>query len=143
MASEGWDPITVFLDDFLITSPTYSSCLATMNRLMTLLHDLGFSINYNKVIGPKQRLMFLGTWVTRSMKADLDWWILFMDSFNGITPIVDNRPSVPVAIDACPLAAGAVFGTEYIHTPWASWPGCENLSINYLEVLALEPAVIK
>ena len=31
-----------------------------MNRLMTLLRELGFAINYNKVVGPTTRLTFLG-----------------------------------------------------------------------------------
>lgn len=214
---EGWDPITVFLDDFLITSPTFSSCLKTMNNLMSLLRKLGFAINYNKVIGPKQKLTFLGiiidtcnmtmelppdkiedlktilfnirtahkankkklqslagklNWasqciyggrfhlrrildvithlkapthrvrITRAMKADIDWWLNFMQLFNGSTPIVDSNPAISITTDACPIAAGAVYGNQYVYTPWSSWKGLEaDLPINYLEVLALEPAV--
>ena len=80
--------------------------------------------------------------VTSGMKADLDWWLRFMDHFNGKTKMVDNRPAAPVCTDACNVAAGAYYMGQCLYTPWDSClPKARNLHINYKEVLALEPAV--
>ena len=62
-----------------------------------------------------------------------------MYTFNGTMPIVDCRPATPIAIDACKVAAGAFYHGDFVHTPWS--PKTATLPINYLEVLALEPAV--
>lgn len=50
----------VYCDDFFITHPTAEGCRALMNELMALLRQLGFSINYSKVIGPDTNITFLG-----------------------------------------------------------------------------------
>lgn len=60
MANRGYKTIVVYLDDFLIISETYDECLSALNELMRLLRELGFQLNYNKVEGPKQQLVFLG-----------------------------------------------------------------------------------
>ena len=49
-----------YLDDFLIIASTYDECLEALNVLLRLLRELGFHINYNKLEGPCQRLVFLG-----------------------------------------------------------------------------------
>ena len=78
------------------------------------------------------------------MRADIHWWIEFLDVWNGTMPMVDNRPGVPLSTDACRLASGAYFNGAWIYTPWVgAWPEAVNeLHINYKEVLALEPAVV-
>jgi hypothetical protein len=79
------------------------------------------------------------TLVTNDMKLDLIWWLHFMHIFNGTMPIVDCRPTTPITIDACKVAAGAFYLGDFVHTPWS--PQTAALPINYLEVLALEPAI--
>jgi hypothetical protein len=62
------------------------------------------------------------TRVTVDMRKDIKWWLDFMHLFNGLTPMVDNRPASPVCIDACNIADGAYYDGEVIHTPWVSPP---------------------
>ena len=81
------------------------------------------------------------TRVTKDMKADADWWLHYLNVFNGLTPMVECRPAAPVCIDACNSASGAFYNGQCLYTPWSSWPGTASLHINYKEVLSLEPAV--
>ena len=60
MAHHNYDNVKCYLDDFAIVSPTYAHCLETLNYLIKLLRTLGFSINYNKVEGPTQSIIYLG-----------------------------------------------------------------------------------
>ena len=83
------------------------------------------------------------TRVTQDMKADFTWWIKFMDSFNGKTPMLDTSPTTPVYIDACGVAAGGFHDYQYVYTPWAAWPGTKDTHINDKETLALEPATVQ
>ena len=52
MAIKGFSRCKAYLDDFLLIADT--------KELIKLLRYLGFSINYNKVVGPAQRITFLG-----------------------------------------------------------------------------------
>ena len=52
--------VIAYLDDFLLIEDTYERCLQDFNTLIELLQNLGFSINWGKVIYPCQRLIFLG-----------------------------------------------------------------------------------
>ena len=60
MARKGYQSIVCYLDDFLITGPNFQECLAAYNSLLALLRSLGFKINWQKVIDPCQKLVFLG-----------------------------------------------------------------------------------
>lgn len=60
MATKGFSNMVVYLDDWIIVAPTYQECLNGMNTLLSLLRKLGFQINYSKMEGPSQRLVFLG-----------------------------------------------------------------------------------
>ena len=60
MAEKGDTAIVCYLDDFLVVGNTKDQCQQIMTRLMTLLRELGFAINYNKVVGPTTCLTFLG-----------------------------------------------------------------------------------
>ena len=73
------------------------------------------------------------------MRADINWWLLFLPTFNGCMPMVEERPACPVSIDACGLAAGAHYLGSWLYTPWEAEVR-DNLHINHKEVLALEPA---
>lgn len=72
MRARGFHNIVCYLDDFLISEQMYDKCISTLNSLISLLRELGFSINYNKVLGPTKRLTFLGIVLnTDTMKLEL------------------------------------------------------------------------
>ena len=82
------------------------------------------------------------TRVTCDIRADISWWLNYLDTFNGKMDMVDPRPVTPVYIDACNVAAGAFYDGRCVYSPWLStWPQVAGHHINYKEVLALEPAV--
>ena len=60
MARKGFPSIIVYMGDFLVIDDTQEECRRGLNELMRTLRRLGFSINYNKVAGPSQKLTFLG-----------------------------------------------------------------------------------
>ena len=60
MARKGFNSMVVYLDDFLIIGETKEACQAAYEALLSLLHNLGFRINWKKVVYPTQRLVFLG-----------------------------------------------------------------------------------
>ena len=60
MAAGGCDKVIAYLDDFLCVGRTLEECRDTMTLLMATLRRLGFAINYSKVEGPTQSLVFLG-----------------------------------------------------------------------------------
>ncbi len=47
-------------DDFLLIARTQEEILQALDVLIHLLRKLGFSINYNKIVGPSQRLVLVG-----------------------------------------------------------------------------------
>ena len=219
MRQKGFMNIVCYCDDFLIIASSKEECRRTMIQLIQTLRKLGFAINYDKVIGPAQVIVFLGieintismavslpqnklddiklclvrtsqkhkiskralqsligqlswaaqviqggkfylrrlldrmctlrrpthrTRLTKEMCLDLNWWIQFMSSFNGLRKMVDPRPHTAISIDACKQAAGGHYSAagQIVYTPWeTSWPQALGLHINHLEVLALEPAI--
>ena len=60
MAGRGFKSVVVYLDDFLVIGDTREECFTAYNTLISLLRDLGFYINWKKVIDPTQRIIFLG-----------------------------------------------------------------------------------
>ena len=52
--------LVAFLDDFLLVSKDYVTCLEGQRVLLKLLRDFGFSIAWPKVEGPCEKLVFLG-----------------------------------------------------------------------------------
>ena len=61
-----------YLDDYLIFGETYEVCNDAQIKLIALLRRLGFSINWNKVVGPSTCLTFLGVQIdTISMSLSL------------------------------------------------------------------------
>ena len=59
MARRGFTAIAVYLDDFLICAPTVNECATALSTLIRLLRQLGFRINWNKVVDPVQCITFL------------------------------------------------------------------------------------
>jgi hypothetical protein len=60
MERRGYFNVVAYQDDFLVTGSDYNSCFEAWQVLMSLLRNLGFGINYNKVVPPSQCLVFLG-----------------------------------------------------------------------------------
>ena len=60
MARKGFDPIIVYLDDFLIIADSETVCAQALATLIQLLRKLGFCIHWGKVIDPTQKITFLG-----------------------------------------------------------------------------------
>lgn len=60
MERRGFKAIIVYLDDFLIIRETKEECQQAFTTLLQLLIDLVFQISWHKVIGPTQKLVFLG-----------------------------------------------------------------------------------
>ena len=48
------------MDDFLVIGANYGECQAAQQRLIHILTLLGFTLNWEKVVGPTQRVKFLG-----------------------------------------------------------------------------------
>jgi len=49
-----------YLDDIFVTAPTFKECQDHLNTVIMLLRELGFSIAWQKIVGPSQTLTFLG-----------------------------------------------------------------------------------
>jgi hypothetical protein len=60
MARRGHTNIVVYLDDFAVVGSSYDECYNVWRTLMSLLRELGFKINYNKLVPPTTCLVFLG-----------------------------------------------------------------------------------
>ena len=52
--------VCVYIDDFMCVAQSQAACLEAMNTLISLLRKLGFMINWNKVHGPSQKMVYLG-----------------------------------------------------------------------------------
>ena len=60
MSSKGLHNIVAYLDDFFICESSLEKCAETMRILIQLLRQLGFDVNWKKVVDPCQSLVFLG-----------------------------------------------------------------------------------
>ena len=60
MARKGFPNIVAYLDDFFICEHTLKKCARALKTLIQLLRKLGFAINWNKVVDPTQKIIFLG-----------------------------------------------------------------------------------
>ena len=60
MKRRGHERLFGYLDDLLMMSDSYEGCVRMMYDLLFLLRDLGFKINYKKLITPRQKIRYLG-----------------------------------------------------------------------------------
>jgi len=60
MARKGFPNIVAYLDDFFICEQSSKACARTLRVLIQTLRNLGFAINWNKVVDPCQKIIFLG-----------------------------------------------------------------------------------
>lgn len=68
MARRGFHTILAYLDDFLIIGDSKHECELAYRELIRLLSELGFCVNWDKAVGPTQRLTFLGTEVDTMLR---------------------------------------------------------------------------
>lgn len=82
--------------------------------------------------------------VGKALRLDLSWWIKLLPHLNGTMPIISDLEGVSISTDACPEGLGAVLHTDWVYTPVSALSAAaQTLPINYLEVLALGPAVLR
>ena len=216
MQRRGYKKIVVYLDDFLCVEGSYEECCDTQRALISLLIRLGFQISWPKVLGPSQRIEFLGieidtlnctaslsdkkliklheklqdfsvrkraskrqlqslagslNWacqaikggrfflrrildtinrlkcathkckLTNEFKADLHWWMCFMNKFNG-TVYYREVATITAHTDACNEGAGMFCHGDWRYVNWKKdCPKAQALHINYKEVLGMVLAV--
>ena len=72
-----------------------------------------------------------------NFKADILWWIHFMDSFNGKAMFIKFETKHEIVTDACNQGGGVVFGGDWEYVNWElDWPLVKDLHINHKETLA-------
>jgi len=52
--------VIAYIDDFLVVCDKFEQCAGALQQLVTVIRELGFSINWTKVDGPAQNIVFLG-----------------------------------------------------------------------------------
>lgn len=74
----------------------------------------------------------------QSFRDDIAWWVTFLNVFNGTRLFLDDLPTLDVATDACPVAAGGYFrGDWFYHSFPMDSPAWTELHINHKETLAI------
>ena len=69
---------------------------------------------------------------------DLDWWISFMEVFNGHCPFRDSRPVTDLYTDACTSGIGAAFEGDWFYSNLlVDAPDLAGHHINYKEALCV------
>ena len=69
---------------------------------------------------------------------DLDWWLQFLEVFNGQCPFHDSRPITNLHTDACSSGIGAVFGEDWFYSNLlVDAPELAPLHINFKEALCI------
>jgi hypothetical protein len=63
----GFSPLVVYVDDFLIIARSQRECEVALDLLIKTLRSLGFSIAWDKVVDPTQRITFLGLQIDSSL----------------------------------------------------------------------------
>lgn len=76
--------------------------------------------------------------LSADVKADINWWLSCMNTFNGKALLLDRRISYGVSTDACTQGAGAAYQGDWVYCHWPSdAPQFQHMHINYKEVLAI------
>ena len=90
LASKSYPNIVAYCDDYLCVADTFEESQHTMSTLIAILRELGFHINNNKVVGPSQKLTFLGIELdTITMTTSLP-----ADKLSKVKPLCNRRDSV-------------------------------------------------
>jgi len=212
----GWHDVVVYIDDFLVVAPSFDKCNEVLHVLIDLVRKLGFYISWEKVVGPTQKITFLGididtractlslcqaklqkineelvdfatrkraskrqlqrlagllNWacqairggkfflrrildairplqrqhhkvkLTLEFKRDIDWWLTFLVSFNGVV-YYNSGQTHHVHVDACQKAGGGFWRGDWYYSVFhTDLPAANNLHINYKEVCAVVQSV--
>ncbi len=74
----------------------------------------------------------------QSFRDDIDCSVQFLTVFNGTRLFLEDLPTIDVATDACPIAAGGYFrGDWFYHNFALDSPSWQNLHIKHKETLAI------
>lgn len=84
-----------YLDDFLIFGKNIYECLRALYTLLSLLRKLVFAINWSKVEGPYQQLVFLGV-VVDSVTMTLSLPSSKLQDFNNLLGTFSRRKRASV-----------------------------------------------
>ena len=69
---------------------------------------------------------------------DLDWWVSFLEVFNGFCSFHDSRPVTNLHTDACTWGIGASFGEDWFYSNLlVDAPELSGLHITYKEALCV------
>ena len=60
MERRGMAGVIAYIDDFLLTASSKEECNKMFLSLIRLLPEFGFNMSWKKVVGPTQRIRFLG-----------------------------------------------------------------------------------
>ena len=70
--------------------------------------------------------------------ADINWWMTFMESFNGKSVILNVKPVSAVYTDACNKAGGGHWGSNWFYINWElDWLQAADCHINEKEILSV------
>ena len=76
--------------------------------------------------------------LSTGMWQDINWWLMFMETFNGRLVVLDKQPITMVYTDACNAGSGSILGSDWFYCNWTlDWPAANRLHINYKELLAI------
>ena len=82
--------------------------------------------------------------ISQEVRLDIEWWKVFMTSFNGSSLMLDDRPVVSVSTDACNIGAGGYCcgggetGPDWFHCNWScDWPKLQDAHINVKELASV------
>jgi hypothetical protein len=78
------------------------------------------------------------TRITKTLRADLSWWMEFLNTFNSQVDILRQAPAVSHELEtdaAVHSGYGAFFAGDWIASWWP--PDMQGLHINFLEVFPM------
>ena len=119
----------------LVGKPSYvCSCVRPGRAFMSrLLNDLRLCHSRRSII-----------FVSHELKLDLQWWLHFLDKYNGVsvisTAFLESGESL-FSTDATLTGCGALCEGEYFHDLFPSFITQQQLSITQLELLTVVVAV--
>ena len=92
--------VKVYLDDFLIISPSFQECQECLNNFIKLVHSLGFAVAWDKIDGPTRKLIFLGIEIDstamelRLPKAKVAEFDTLLDVFHSASICHLGKPNI-------------------------------------------------
>ena len=123
---------------------------ATLRELQSLLGKLNFAsstvrsgrVFVSRLINALKEYPHNGRKkISKEMKKDIEWWLIFMEKFDGITimpPCKWSAPDTILSLDACLKSCGGWSGDEAFHKEFPSWlTQRSDIFINELELITI------